>query len=252
MSYRSLAYSSRQHARYWWYRRHSFVPEPLAMLDDEEWSILDAWYDETDLRGLAGECSIPAISVLQGMIGGGAISRVVQLGHFAGFSALLLGFYFRRLGRPKSLFSIDIDGECSSFTSSWIRRADLEDFVHIQVGDSGDPTMSDATASWLGDAPQLVFVDASHAYGQTVTELHLWYEATIGGGLLLFHDASGLAEDFDPTKLGGVRRALVDWEQETGVPVLLLNGGYVATTPAERLVYRDPCGLGLVQKPFDA
>jgi len=249
---RSKPYAERTGARYWWYRRRGVACDPpsLALLTDEEWELLEAWYDETDSKGLAGECGIPAIALLEALIVGGPISRVVQLGHFAGFSALLLGFALRRMACSRSLFSIDLDPGQSAFAEAWIVRAKLEDHVRIATGDSRDVAMPRAAADWLGGGAQLVFVDSSHRYGETLEELDLWYDQLAGGGLILLHDASIFAQNFDSTGQGGVHRAAREWTARRGVPALLLNADLVAGTAPERLVYGDPCGLAIIQKPY--
>ena len=55
------------------------------------------WFAETTRQNLIGECVVPIMSLLQGMVMGSGIQRIVQLGTHAGYSAMLLGFYLRQM-----------------------------------------------------------------------------------------------------------------------------------------------------------
>ena len=56
--------------RYWWHRLPgmNFVPPIYAGLAEEEWEVLRKWYEETDKSGLIGECAVPFISLLHGLV----------------------------------------------------------------------------------------------------------------------------------------------------------------------------------------
>ena len=116
MKSRSEGFAGRAGPRYWWFRtvgRH-YVPPVFAALTDDEWSVLEAWFAATDaMRPDTGECNVPAISVLHGLVMGSGIGHVVQLGHYLGYSTLLLGFMMRRMSRRRGVFSIDIDAEAT-------------------------------------------------------------------------------------------------------------------------------------------
>src|SRR5271165_4189631 len=107
---RSVSFKNRTHARYWWFssRLHDYTPAVFSLLTDQEWSIMDEWYAETDARQSAGEANIPILSFLTGMIEGNSVPNIVQLGHFEGFSTLLLGFTMRRIGNKHSIFTVDV------------------------------------------------------------------------------------------------------------------------------------------------
>jgi predicted O-methyltransferase YrrM len=248
---RSLGFGDRAHRRYWWHRLEGadYVPPIYATLDESEWAIMEAWFEETDELGVSGEANVAFMSLLQGVVMGNAVRRIVQLGTFVGYSSLLLGFMLRRMGVTDGLFTVDIDREKNRFTREYLSRAGLEGHVRVMDGDSADERVADEARAWLGGAPQLVVLDSSHAYRHTLRELDLWFPVLAQGGLLLLHDCSEFAAQFDPTAEGGVQRALRRWTRRH-------RRGYDHMTiahrphgaPATEQAYRDPCGVGLIQK----
>jgi predicted O-methyltransferase YrrM len=215
---------------------------------------MDDWYQETDAVGSPGECNIPPISMLQGLIMGNGIRSMVQCGHYMGFSTLLCGFFFRAIGAKQALFSMDIDANATAFTEKWIHRAGLQDYVHLELCDSGDAKLPILAREYLRHSDiNLVFIDSSHQYGHTLRELDLWYSALSPGGLIVMHDVSQLASEFDTTKGGGVYRAVTEWQKSNRASAIFLNG-FVKELPGltTPLTYKDPCGLGIIQKvPFN-
>lgn len=251
VSRRSELFRERTHARYWWHwiRDTAYVPPVFAALSEQEWSVLDDWFAETERRfENPGEISVPGISMLSGLVGGNGIGAIVQCGHYVGFSTLMLGFLLRSMGKTRCLFSVDIDPVATEFTADWVRRAGLQDQVHLHVGTSADPALPDLAKEYFGRGPQLVLVDSSHQYAHTLEELDLWYAALERGGLLLLHDVSKFAQAFDSTGQGGVMRALLEWAQCNGTSPFLLNSFCDGTQKLDDLTYRDGCGFGLVQK----
>jgi predicted O-methyltransferase YrrM len=212
---------------------------------------MDEWYADTDARFEGtGECNVPSMALIHGLVMGSGIRNIVQLGHFIGYSTLLLGFMMRRMNFARSIFSIDISPEASEYTRAWVARAGLQDYVEILVSDSADPAAAVSARSFFLAPPNLVFIDSSHGYHHTVDELKLWYHEVRPGGLLILHDASEFAARFDSRQEGGVTRALREWLRDASVPAVLLNADVSPAVPADHLVYGDPCGLAILQKPF--
>jgi len=239
------------HRRYWWHQvgdRH-YTPTIYSDLSDHEWSLIQDWFAATEpLQGGGGEMSIPMISVLQGFIVGSGIRSIVQLGHYRGYSTLLIGFMLRRMGVERGLVSIDLDKGVTDYVEGWLRRAELESFVTLLVSDSAAPAMPAAAEAALGRAPRCVIIDSSHQYAHTLRELDLWWEALAPGGMMFLHDCSEYARRFDTTKQGGVRGALEEWlprHPEAGV--IMLAGDPHADGP---VAYADGCGLCMMQKPM--
>jgi predicted O-methyltransferase YrrM len=237
--------------RYWWHRLPgmNFVPPVYADLTEEEWTILRKWYAETDESGLIGECAVPLISFLNGLVMGNRTARIVQLGTCSGYSALLLGFMLRRMTVGRGLFSIDIDPQMCVTSRSWIERAGLAPFVHIAQLDSTDAKTPGLAKDFLSDEPELIIVDSSHEYRSTLAELNLWYPALAPGGLIVLHDVSHFAADFDVTSEGGVRRAFFEWRKSHPEAESFALNAEADSMDKPRKLYKDACGVGLIHKP---
>jgi predicted O-methyltransferase YrrM len=251
-SFRSRAWKDNPHPRYWWHRLPGmdFVPPVYSDLSETEWNTLRDWYEETDRSGLIGECVVPLIALLQGLVTGNRASRIVQLGTCSGYSALLLGWMLRRMNAEHGLFSLDLDPAMCEVSRGWIVRAGLENVVEIVQRNSLDPQSPVAAKEYLGGDPELIVLDSSHEYQATLDELDLWYPALEPGGLLILHDVSRFAVDFDVTKAGGVLRAFTEWRKaHPEAETLCLNGGS-RTMDLPRPFYKDACGAGIIHKPI--
>lgn len=248
---RSRRWRLNPEARYWWHRLPGmdFVPPIYSDLTEAEWEIMRAWYEETDRSGLIGECAVPLISFLQGLIMGNRITHIVQLGTCSGYSSLLLGFMLRRMNAPGGLFTLDIDPELCALTRRWLERAGLTKFVTVVEGNSLDPGLLAAAQKHFGGAPEIILLDSSHEYAATVQELELWYSALQDGGVLLVHDVSIFAAGFDVTEQGGVRRAFAEWRRKNPASEAICLNGESRTMDLPRPPYKDACGVGIIHKP---
>ncbi len=96
---RSEFFRGRKDNRYWWHSRvgAEYCPPVYGFLDVTEWKLLTQWFDKTDKKygPGTGECAVPAISLLQGLIMGNGLRRIIQCGHFIGYSAILKRFHGR-------------------------------------------------------------------------------------------------------------------------------------------------------------
>ncbi len=248
---RSLALSASDEPRFWWHRlpRNNYVPPIFASLSDAEWQLMQDWFDETTRQNLIGECVVPIMSFLHGLVMGSGIQRIVQLGTHAGYSSLLLGFYLRQMHSQHGLFTFEIDEPLCSFARTWLARAGLDTIVQVDLRSSLDPSSPGRARTYLGGAPELVFLDSSHEYRQTLDEIEAWYPELTPGGMIVLHDTSEFAASFDITGQGGVRRALREWrDAHPGTEVISLNHN-VSAMETPGMVYQDFCGVGLIQKP---
>jgi kynurenine formamidase len=124
----------------------------------------------------------------------------------------------------------------------WVARAGLEPYVRCVVKSSDNPeNVAEATA-YFGQPVQSVFIDSSHNYAHTRRELNLWVAALAKGGLVFMHDVTDLAKSYDSTKTGGVKSAALEFLDGRQVRGVLIDSA------APHPVYRDPCGLGILQK----
>lgn len=250
-SLRSRCWTGEERARYWWHRLPGmdYVPPIYADLSEEEWGVVRDWYAETDESGRIGECAVPLISLLHGLIMGSRADRIVQLGTCSGYSALLIGFMLRRMDARQGLFTLDYDPAIVAITERWLRRAGLETFVRNAELLSTNPAALEEAVDYLGDPPALIILDTSHQYRATFDELSLWYPLLAPGGLILLHDASQFAVQFDTTGEGGVRRAFNEWRAAHPEAEALLLNGNSHTMEGRRPLYKDACGLGILHKP---
>jgi predicted O-methyltransferase YrrM len=248
--FRSRRWTDDPGARYWWHRLPGmdFVPPIYSDLSEAEWEIIRAWYEETDGSGVIGECAVPLVSLLQGLVLGNRITRIVQLGTCSGYSALLLGFMLRRMNAPRGLFTLDINPELCALTIRWLDRAGLTNFVTVAEGNSLDPGSLAAARIFFPDEPEMILLDSSHEYLATVQEIELWYPALQAGGLFLLHDVSFFAAGFDLTQEGGVRRAFAEWRRKNPRAEAICLNGESRTMDLPRPLYKDACGLGLIHK----
>ena len=236
--------------RYWWHRLPgmAFTPPIYSDLADDEWGMICAWFDDTDRNRHIGECAVPLMSLLHGVVVGNGAQRIVQLGTCSGYSTLLLGFMLRRMDARHGLFTLDIGAELTSYTREWLARARLDEFVAALELSSLDPTAPQRARDYLGGAPEIVIVDSSHEFGATLCELELWYGALEPGGIIVLHDVSAFATGFDVTKQGGVKRAFNAWRRaHPHVEAMCINRD-ARSMDLPRPFYKDACGVGLIQK----
>jgi predicted O-methyltransferase YrrM len=248
---RSRRFASREHNRFWWHHLPGtdYVPPVYAVLSDTEWQVMEDWYQDSARNRGIGEINVPAMSMIQGLVMGSAVTRIVQLGHFYGYSALLIGFMLRFMDAGGRLFSIDIDEGATEFSQRWIDRAGLDEHVTLHLGDSAASSSVDAAVDDLGRMPQLILLDSSHQYGHTLRELDLWVPRMEPGSIMLLHDTSTFAQTFDVAGAGGVQRALDEWlDEHPEAEFLNLNREVVPGSDAAQLVYKDGCGLGILQR----
>jgi cephalosporin hydroxylase len=117
------------------------------------------------------------------------------------------------------------------------------------VGDSTDASLAAAAQAYFGRKPELVVLDASHAYGQTLRDLEVWASRLPVGGIMLVHGTSDFATRFDPSDAGGIKRAVEEWvPQHPEFGFLSLNAHVMEGQDANELVYKDGCGLGILQR----
>ena len=196
--------------------RPTMSPRFYSFLSDDEWAVMEAWFAETDELQVFGESNVPLLSFVQGLVMGNGIRRIVQLGHYYGYSTLLIGFMLRRMNAKPGIVSIDISDEVTRFTKKWIGRAGLDQYARLIVGDSASEGSYQAATAYLGGQPELIIIDSSHQYAHTIDELNLWTAGLPKGAIVLLHDTSGQATEYDPTRRG--RRATGARRMGAGAP----------------------------------
>ncbi len=233
-----------------WFRHHDYDPPFLLVMEESDHDLLVAWQERTAAEWPnAGSSGVEMLSMLTSLIMSSGLTRIVQCGHYVGFSTLVMGFVGRKMGSKNFLYSVDLDPVPSEYARGWVEQAGLGDDIMIAVRDSSDPVNVEEAAAFLGGRPQLVYIDSSHQYEHTMQELNLWWDALEPGGMIVMDDISQWAAEFDRTNMGGSHRAALEFCQTTAANSIMLNGGFGRHTN-KRMVYTDVCGFGLLQKPF--
>ena len=239
------------HPRFWWQQHNpEILPYVYRAMEPEQVELMRDWFADTGSKDLPGETTIPAISLITSLISSGSVERIVQLGHYAGYSSLMIGFCLVNSRSPGRMVSIDLDPEVTDYTREWVDRAGLDSRIELYCGDSADPRLAEQAVTELGGGPELIFLDSSHAYEHTIHELDLWYPLLVPGGLILLHDVSQFATEFDATGEGGVRRALDEWGKRNEAELISINRSVDKSHTLDDLTYEDGCGMGIVQKPL--
>ena len=236
--------------RFWWFQHLDYLPALYRNLSEEEFAVLLWWFSETERDGKIGEINVPAMSVINGLIEGNNIDSIVQLGHYAGYSALFIGWALKAMGKARGLFSVDISDEMCMYTQKWMLRAGLGDLVHIECADSTREDLAGLAREYFKQDIKAVIIDSSHQFAHTVGELNYWYRELVPGGFIFLHDISDYSVQYDTTNEGGVNKAMLHWLDENPyAEAIMIN----ETSPKELSPdnpYQDGCGLGIIQKPM--
>lgn len=235
--------------RYWWFRRsgNKYLPAIFQILTDEQWSLLQEWYEYTDAHWQGAEVNIPAMSTILGMIDGNNLDKIVQLGTSHGWSTLMIGWALQRMGKNNALITFDINQTASDFAEKYVKKAGLQDVVAVRTikkYNKGDHT--GMALGYLGSAPKMIFIDSSHNYQETLDELYLWAKVLRSGGVFVLHDVSKFATRYDSTGSGGVHRAITEWIKEHHDTAILINQ-HIVGNDNDILTMQDGCGLGIMQ-----
>lgn len=188
----------------------------------------------------AGASDAGTMSMLYTLIHCCQMHRVLQLGTYIGFSALILADALMKTNdenNPSVLYTVDPAIPQSMKARTYIEEAGLSGIVHYVDGKSTHPEVVEFLEA---KAPyDLIYIDSSHGYFTTTEELRIYWPLVRSHGLLTLHDSSEFAASFDPENEGGVVRALREW-----IPL---------TPDCEPLfmrqpVWRNPCGFFLGTK----
>jgi predicted O-methyltransferase YrrM len=215
-------------------------PAIAFMLDDGEIQVLADWHADIVKQGLNVDIGFPVISFVGTLIYAHQMRNVVQLGHYVGFSSLIIGMILRKISPEARLISFDIDQRVTDCCNEWIDRAGLAHIVCNVCADSTDPITAEFAGAHLTGQPELAFIDASKQYQNTITEIRLWSKYI--NGFIISHDVSALAKGDQANGPKGVADGLVDSAQFAANELLIID------PHAERgggFPYIDPCGLGI-------
>lgn len=108
--------------------------------------------------------------------------NIVELGVRGGSSTIAFLSALEKLGKGK-LWSCDIEPLQEELVQKVVEGG-LYNFWYFWQGDS----IEFPVAHFQNKRPDIVFVDTSHEYDQTVKEIEIWTPILKEGGRMLFHD----------------------------------------------------------------
>lgn len=180
------------------------------------------------------------LGLLYALLANNTYSTVLQLGTWMGFSTIVLADALKRsraiYKTTLSFDTVECNATVHNLARKFLKRAGHDDIVRFHDGESTEPNILQN----LLDHYDFIYVDSSHTRDGTVREIELYFPRLKPGGLMAFHDSSLHAAVWDPTRKGGVRRALDEWIGGPGAP-----GQFVFL---DRPLWASDCGLCLVSR----
>lgn len=162
--------------------------------------------------------------------------KVVEVGGHIGLSSLVMGEALRLNGRGK-LYTIEPQPHYLERLRYYTSKASLEDFIEVIPGYSHDTAVKSTIEAV---APlDLVYVDACHDYLEARHDITYFSRLLRQNGVMVLHDTSVWARDWDTTKKGGVRRALI----EATIP-----GNNLQLVFFEHSYWPNACGAAMIVK----
>lgn len=157
---------------------------------------------EQDVRGSTPEGEL---NLIVGLLAAQGATRILQLGTYLGWSALVLA----ELAGPRGfLFTVDPESGYLHVARRYTREAELNN-VHFILGSSQDEAV---VTDVLGTPWDAIYIDTTHHYAQTCRELEIYCgRVATPGTLVLLHDASTHAQSLDVEGKGGVKQAIHEW-----------------------------------------
>jgi predicted O-methyltransferase YrrM len=210
----------------------------LTLVSPKTRKALEEMIDHPWFPGITDPSTLHALANLLRVI---EPQKVLQLGTWIGFSALFMADHMASFSRPGHLVTVEPQQHVHEAARKWAKKAGLANRITFVDGYSTDPAVS-ATLHLHGPF-DLIYLDSSHAYRETLQELDLifgkdgWLQED---GLLLLHDASIHAMQWDRHGEGGVRRAMEEWVGERQASYQ----SFIFEPP----LWPNGCGLGFITR----
>lgn len=173
-------------------------------------------------------------------------ARILQLGTLIGYSAIVLADAVQdHRGR---VVTVDPDVRKLDIARDYAARAGFRNDILFLEGSTLNTTTINALAD--GGPYGLIYLDTSHAYADTVQEIKTFTDPRFmrPDTLIVLHDTSILAQGWDDTGQGGVRRALREFEivkaANLGLTVAWFDPPIFADTSGMALIYHDTAMRG--------
>jgi predicted O-methyltransferase YrrM len=224
--------------------RESFLSRELALyrafLPPKVLQTLDSMLQDVSFPG-ATDCS--ALSLLSIVIKVCQPSKILQFGTYIGFSAIVFAGLLSKNVKPGKVWTVEPIKSNHNKAKHYARKAGVEKFIEFIDGSSTDPNVVELLETC--GPYNLVYIDSSHEYGQTLQELRIYLEGekfTHLSSLVALHDAGSEASAFDPTSKGGVPEAIKEWISFGD------NRKKYQLFTFEPPLYPNPCGLAMIRK----
>jgi predicted O-methyltransferase YrrM len=189
----------------------------LRLVSEQTRERLEATIDHPRFAGASDPFSLELLGAVLRVI---RPKRVLELGTYIGFSSLLLGDVLAHNEPRGELITVDPDNSAQEVAKDLCSHLSNIEFVQ---GYSTDPEV----ISMVRDVGpfEVVYVDSSHMYSETLRELDLIFNTPLlgEGGVVILHDAGKEAAQFDPSGRGGVRRALDEWNIERSYQMVVFE-----------------------------
>lgn len=154
--------------------------------------------------------------------------RVLELGTFAGYSALCIA---EALTEGASVDTIEIDDELEDFILDNFRRSDYADKIRLHIGDAAD-----VATQWLPETFDLIFLDADKR--RYCEDFELVFPLLRKGGFLLADNTLWGGNVIDPQK---------QHDRQT-LGICRFNDMLAARDDVETLILPLRDGLSIVRK----
>jgi predicted O-methyltransferase YrrM len=210
----------------------------LRLVSDQTRQRLEDAIHHPRFAGASDPCSL---ELLGSVLRAARPRFVLELGTYIGFSSLFIGDVLAHNDPVGQLVTVEPDQSAQDVAKALSSHLSNISFIH---GYSTDPEV----IRTLGDdGPfDLVYVDSSHVYVETLRELDLIFDVPLlaDGGMLVLHDAAKEAAQFDLAGTGGVRRALEEWTSKRPSQMVVFEKPFLDSVPGLGFVTRgsDPRG----------
>jgi predicted O-methyltransferase YrrM len=140
----------------------------------------------------------PSVARFMGRLAACSGARhVIELGCYTGWTSTHIAFGLKAAGRGGRIACVDISQRYLDIARENVRRLGLAESASFICGRSLDRSVQDA----LPARADIVFIDSSHAYQETLDEIGFYASRLERSGMIVLHDSINAP---------GVRRALFE------------------------------------------
>jgi len=151
-----------------------------------------------NVDGLAHFNAEPSVARFMGRLAACCGARhVIELGCYTGWTSTHIALGLKAAGRAGRITCVDISQHYLDIARTNLQHLGLAEMASFICGRSLDRTVQDA----LPGRADIIFIDSSHTYQETVDEIGFYTTRLEPGGMIVLHDSINAP---------GVRRALFE------------------------------------------